>query len=68
MNFQNQTYERLIKVEEVAQICGCSVSTVWRHTNLGLLPKPIKRGGMTRWSYQEVLADIQNQLALRESA
>jgi predicted DNA-binding transcriptional regulator AlpA len=36
---------QLISVEEVAQMLGCSVRSVWRMRDLGRIPPPIKVGG-----------------------
>ena len=46
----------LIGVNSVAELIGGSPSTVWRRVKDGLLPKPIKFGGMTRWSRAEIEA------------
>jgi len=51
--------DRLISVTPVAAAYGCSVTTVWRHVATGVIPKPVKIGGMTRWSEAEVLAHIE---------
>lgn len=59
------TQDRLISVGAVANICGCSVSTVWRRTSDQTLPKPIKICGMTRWSHAELVSFVKNQLAGR---
>lgn len=38
-----------IRVREVSQLMGCSVSTVWSWVRRGLLPEPHRVG--TRFSY-----------------
>ena len=57
--------DRLITVKEVAELLGCSVSTVWRRVKKGLLPPPIRMLGMTRWSLCEINTVIQGFLAAR---
>lgn len=56
--------ERLLQAKEVAHICGIGVSTVWRSSKLGSMPKPIKvSANTTRWKLSEVnewLADPMN--------
>ncbi len=56
----------LIGVDSVAELIGGSTSTVWRRVKDGLLPKPIKFGGMTRWSLAEIEAVIAAKLAERD--
>ncbi len=58
----------LIGVNSVAELIGGSPSTVWRRVKDGLLPKPIKFGGMTRWSRAEIEAVIDAALAARDEA
>ncbi len=58
----------LIGVKSVAELIGGSPSTVWRRVKDGLLPKPIKFGGMTRWSRAEIEAVIEAALAARDEA
>ncbi len=62
---QYQHKERLIKVVEVAELCGCSVATVWRRARSGLMPPPVKIGGTTRWSLIEISNYLQTQLDSR---
>ncbi len=56
----------LIGVKSVAELIDGSPSTVWRRVKDGLLPKPIKFGGMTRWSLAEIEAVIEAKLAERD--
>ncbi len=58
----------LIGVNSVAELIDGSPSTVWRRVKDGLLPKPIKFGGMTRWSRAEIEAVIEAALAARDEA
>jgi excisionase family DNA binding protein len=40
---------RLLDVNAVASILGCSQRSVYRFVDLGRLPKPIHLGRMVRW-------------------
>ena len=60
--------ERLLTVRETASLLGCSVATVWRKASGAELPKPIRIGGMTRWSQGEIVAFIEDAKASREAA
>ena len=55
----------LMPVDAVAKRYGCSVATVWRHAAAGLLPKPVKLGGLTRWVPEEVNAAVAAAMAAR---
>ena len=56
----------LISVRTVAQLIDGHPSSVWRRVADGTLPKPIKIGGMTRWSRAEIEAVIEAALAARD--
>jgi predicted DNA-binding transcriptional regulator AlpA len=56
----------LMTVADVARRRGCSVATVWRHVKAGILPPPIKLGGLTRWVPEEVEAAIARAMAARD--
>lgn len=60
--------DRLGNVKDVAEICQCSVATVWRRSADGTLPKPIKIGGLTRWLLCEVAASIEDAKLQRDAA
>lgn len=64
----NQTQDRLVSVRDTARILGCSVATVWRRVQDGIIPQPIKIGGITRWSELELLAFIADAKANRSVA
>ncbi|WP_075360423.1 helix-turn-helix transcriptional regulator [Caballeronia sordidicola] len=44
----------LVNVRTVAALCDCNVATVWYRSNSGVLPKPRKLGGSTRWNVGEL--------------
>ena len=56
--------DKLLRVDEVAAILGCSASTVWRRCADDTLPRPLKFGHTTRWPSSEIEALIQ---ALKEA-
>ncbi|MHA7826910.1 MAG: helix-turn-helix transcriptional regulator [Roseovarius sp.] len=60
--------DRLVSVRDTAAAYGCSVATVWRRVADGTIPKPVKIGGMTRWSASEISAHIEAAKASREAA
>ena len=51
--------DKLLRVDEVAAILGCSAATVWRRTADGTLPRPLKLGHTTRWPSSEIEALMQ---------
>lgn len=56
----------LLTVQEVSLILEISVSTVWRHVRNGVLSRPIKLGGLTRWPRSEALEFIERAKVARE--
>jgi excisionase family DNA binding protein len=52
--------DKLLRVDEVAAILGCSASTVWRWSADKKLPQPLKLGHTTRWPSSEIEALIQD--------
>jgi excisionase family DNA binding protein len=44
----------LIKAEEVAQILGVSVRSVWRLHSAGRMPAPVRFAGSVRWRRTQV--------------
>ena len=57
--------EELIRDEDVAKRLSCGKSTVWRWAAEGVIPKPIKIGGATRWLRSEIEATISSAEANR---
>ena len=41
--------KKLLSVDEVSEITGIGVSTIWRNAKLGRFPEPIAICGMKRW-------------------
>lgn len=48
----------LVSQPVIEGLAGCSAATVWRRVKSGLLPKPIRQGGCTRWRLGEVRAAL----------
>lgn len=48
----------LLTDREAAAILGCARSSVWRWASEGILPKPMKIGGMSRWRQSTIEAVI----------
>jgi predicted DNA-binding transcriptional regulator AlpA len=57
----------LLKDDEAAVILGCSTPTFWRRVAAGIVPPPVKLGGMSRWPRSEILAVIEKAKAARYS-
>lgn len=55
-----ETPAALLDVREVAKLLGCSSRHVYRLTDLGAMPKPIKLGALVRWSRQTIHQWIAN--------
>lgn len=56
MDLQDKTKSAFMPVQEVAAHFNCGVSTVWRWSKDGVIPKPIKISGATRWRRSEIEA------------
>lgn len=50
--------KKLIRDTEAADLLGCGRSTLWRWVADGVIPKPIKIGGASRWYLSEIEAAI----------
>lgn len=48
----------LITDRQGAEMLSCSRATFWRRVKDGTIPKPIRFGGLTRWSADEIEAVI----------
>ena len=55
----------LLKVSEVAELCRKSVPGIYRDMQRGILPRPLKLGGSSRWPQSEILAAIEAAKAAR---
>ena len=41
---------QLLDVQSVAEVCGCSTRHVYRLSDAGRMPRPVKLGALVRWS------------------
>jgi predicted DNA-binding transcriptional regulator AlpA len=48
----------LMDARQVAKCYGVTPNTVWRWRREGVLPKPAKFGGATKWSRRQIIEDI----------
>lgn len=48
----------LISDRDCAAMLSCSRATFWRRVKDGTIPKPVRFGGLTRWSLEEIEAVI----------
>jgi len=44
----------LLKDKQCAEILGCSVPTFWRRVSEGVVPRPLRIGGTSRWPLSEI--------------
>jgi predicted DNA-binding transcriptional regulator AlpA len=58
----------LLSAQETATMLGMSVATVWRRTNDGTLPQPVRIGGVTRWVRDELVEVISAAQAKRRTS
>ena len=56
----------LISDVETARLLGCSRATVWRRVADGMLAKPIKIGGLSRFVLSEITATVESAMAARD--
>lgn len=48
----------MLTVHDVARMLNCSVRTVYRLTDSGRMPRPVKLGALVRWPREQVEAWI----------
>jgi predicted DNA-binding transcriptional regulator AlpA len=53
---------------DAAALLGCGRSTLWRWSAEGVIPRPLKIGGMSRWRLSDLQAVIDAAVANREAA
>lgn len=58
----------LLTAREGSDLLQVSIPTFWRWAAKGLLPKPVKLGGLSRWPQSEILAVIERAKAQRNAA
>lgn len=50
------TVDPLLKATEVAEMLNISVTSIYRRMADGTIPRPIKLGGLSRWSQADILS------------
>jgi len=45
---------KLLDVQAVAELLNCSERTVYRLSDSGRMPRPVKLGRLIRWPYAEI--------------
>lgn len=50
----------LLTDKEAGKYLGVSRATVWNHVKKGILPKPLKIGGITRFPLSDLLSVIED--------
>jgi excisionase family DNA binding protein len=45
----------LLNVSEVARLCGCSPRTIYRLSDAGRMPRPVKIGSLVRWEREAIV-------------
>ena len=59
---QNQIEDvELVSVQTLTRIYECSAATIWRGVKNGIIPAPIKVGGLTRWRMADIRAALNNK-------
>lgn len=58
----------LIRDRDAAAMLGCSVSTFWRRVREGIISRPVKIGGMSRWPQSEIQIAIDCAKQERDAA
>jgi predicted DNA-binding transcriptional regulator AlpA len=58
----------LLSDREAAAALGCARSSVWRWAADGIIPKPLKIGGMSRWRQSDIEAVIAKAEIARSAA
>ena len=54
MHLKEENNSRLLTVKEVASMCGVSPSHIYRLTDRGAIPKPVKLGSASRYRREEI--------------
>ena len=65
---QHFGHDTLITDIELAEMLGCARSTIWKWVAGGIIPKPLKIGGLSRWRQSEGYDIINRADADREAA
>jgi predicted DNA-binding transcriptional regulator AlpA len=60
--------QELLSDRDASALMGCGRSTLWRWASEGVIPKPLKIGGTSRWKRADIEAVIAKAEAAREVA
>lgn len=60
--------DQLLTDREAASMLDCGRSTLWRWAAEGIVPKPLKIGGMSRWRQSDIEAVIAKAETARSAA
>lgn len=60
--------QTLLTDREAAALISCGKSTIWRWAAEGVIPRPLKIGGMSRWRLSDIEAVIAKADAQRQAA
>ena len=60
MNSKEKTISKLLTAKEVAACCNVSPSHIYRLTDRGAMPQPVKLGGASRYLKDEILEWIES--------
>jgi excisionase family DNA binding protein len=55
---ENEQDALLLSVGEVAKLCACSPRTIYRLSDAGKMPGPVKVGALVRWQREAILSWI----------
>ncbi len=58
----------LLTDKEVAKMMSCGRSTVWRWAAEGIIPQPLKIGGMSRWPHSWITSVVNEAKAEVQAA
>ncbi len=59
--------ETYLSTRQASALIGCGRSTIWHWAANGVVPKPIKIGGMTRWKLSDLEAVLAEAEAKRDA-
>jgi len=51
----NEPLRLLVTAEEAARMLSMGRSTFWRNVSAGVLPQPVRIGGLTRWRIADLV-------------
>jgi len=67
MTDQDLTHDILLKFSEVCKILARSRASIYRDSQAGRFPEPVKLGGSSRWRRSDVLAIVAGSFQAEQS-